>query len=422
MNLSTKQDFIKRLDQYESHPRQQYIGGHFRFESDYNDPFTLVDDENFRYRSFTAVYFMSLHFKNCHFSDCNFSDVAWASAYLENCTFTNSVFSNCEFYESQMRDCEFINCTTSIFLCIDSSLLDIKFKSCLKISELTLTNCQCNLIQFQSCSLFNVHFSRLLKLGRSKNFSFKSCELFNCNFANIDLKKCTFESNILKSNVFINCFINSTTFSQSNKCKGGEYSSIDLHTLSKSEVIGETILQNIFGITEPDIKGFAEGLVKKVTFQSVFISYSFKDRFFAHALNDLLRAKGAITFLWEKDAPGGQRLKKIMSENVRKMDRILFISSIDSLKSAACQFELTEGRKKQNLNWSTVFFPIHIDNYLFEVEEDDIKPNDMRKEYWSNILELREINSLDFSKFNTQSFDQQKFNSIVTKLIASLRK
>jgi hypothetical protein len=138
-------------------------------------------------------------------------------------------------------------------------------------------------------------------------------------------------------------------------------------------------------------------------------------------LNDALNIKEIRTFLWEKDAPGGKMLDEIMTKGIHGYNKILFIASENSIKSKACQFELSEGRKKQEQLWKTIFFPIHIDNYLFKIEKRDIRPTVMADEYWENIQELKRINSIDMSKFNCEQLDLEEFQMLVEKLIEDLR-
>ena len=112
-----------------------------------------------------------------------------------------------------------------------------------------------------------------------------------------------------------------------------------------------------------------------------------------------------------------------MSEEVKAKDRVLFIASAHSLKSEACHFELTEGRKKQEEAWEDVLFPIHIDDYLFELEKESIRPKEKQNEYWKNITELRELNSLSFSDFvNSSSSNKVNFENQLMRLIKGLRK
>jgi len=163
-------------------------------------------------------------------------------------------------------------------------------------------------------------------------------------------------------------------------------------------------------------------MTTKMEYKKIFISYSFKDQAFARALNDTLKKNGVKTFLWENDAPGGEYLEDIMYKNVYNHDVMLFIASEHSLKSKACQFELSTGRKKQEENWNNIFFPIHIDHYLFEVRQNQIRPLDKAEEYWKNIEELKRMNSQDFSLYSalpkdkTIDFEKMVVQKIITQL------
>jgi len=165
------------------------------------------------------------------------------------------------------------------------------------------------------------------------------------------------------------------------------------------------------------------GLTSKIEFQSVFISYSFKDKEFAKKINNELVNKGIFTTLWEKDSPGGKPLKEIMSKGVDEKDRVLFIASKDSLKSPACHFELSGGRRKQEKIWEDVLFPIHIDDYLFKIKKENIRPIEIQNEYWNNILELRNLNSIDFSQFTDQlNYNKRSFDNLIFRMLKGLRK
>ena len=68
-------------------------------------------------------------------------------------------------------------------------------------------------------------------------------------------------------------------------------------------------------------------------------------------------------------------------------------------------------------------FPIHIDNFLFEITKDVIRPKDVQDEYWKNIEELRSLNSIDFSQFiENESSNDLEFEDCIFKLIKGLRK
>lgn len=156
-------------------------------------------------------------------------------------------------------------------------------------------------------------------------------------------------------------------------------------------------------------------------YSSLFISYSFVDKDFVHRLNDSLRNSGVNTFLWEKDAPFGETLKNIMYENVHQYDRVLFVASENSIKSPACQYELSQARHRQDKLWKTILFPIHIDSFLFEISKENIRPREMIEEYWKNIGELREINSLDFTDIVDLPDDDKRFKNKINILLKNLK-
>jgi hypothetical protein len=99
----------------------------------------------------------------------------------------------------------------------------------------------------------------------------------------------------------------------------------------------------------------------------------------------------------------------------------LFIASEHSLKSKACHFELSEARGKQNKEWKDIFFPIHIDDYLFKLCKDDIRPKESREEYWKNVEEIKDFNSVDFIKFRADFKDNTVFDEKVAQLAKDLK-
>jgi hypothetical protein len=107
-----------------------------------------------------------------------------------------------------------------------------------------------------------------------------------------------------------------------------------------------------------------------------------------------------------------------MFENVNKFDRVMFISSENSLKSEACQYELTKAREKQDKTWKTILFPVHIDDFLFNIRKENIRPINKREEYWLNICELREIHSFDFSNKDNIEVPEKNFKKIEELLIS----
>ncbi len=110
-----------------------------------------------------------------------------------------------------------------------------------------------------------------------------------------------------------------------------------------------------------------------------------------------------------------------MTSGIGAHDKLLFIASEHSIRSKACQFELTTARKKQEVSWENVFFPITIDDYLFKVKKNQIRPVELANEYWENIEEIKRVNALDFSPFNNKKFEEDDFNNMFQKIVDGLK-
>ncbi|MES1181709.1 MAG: TIR domain-containing protein [Flavobacterium sp.] len=109
-----------------------------------------------------------------------------------------------------------------------------------------------------------------------------------------------------------------------------------------------------------------------------------------------------------------------MAQEIREYDFFLFISSKNSLKSESCHFELNVARSVYHESWKRMLIPIHIDNFLFEVNDCEI-PLHNRKLFWNNIVELKELNSIDFSVENTYSdnnIDSKKLDKLISSIHA----
>ncbi|HEX8197838.1 MAG TPA: toll/interleukin-1 receptor domain-containing protein [Pyrinomonadaceae bacterium] len=149
-------------------------------------------------------------------------------------------------------------------------------------------------------------------------------------------------------------------------------------------------------------------------YKSVFISYSFKDEIFAKKIHDSFVKRGIRVFLFQKDDPSGY-FTHIMERGVDEHDILLFIASENSIKSNACHFELTAGRKKYERTWNNqIFLPIRIDNSILNIKFNEIPEIENRNEMWTNIEELKKINTKDFSKFNDNKVTKDYENSVDT--------
>ncbi|TDW97145.1 TIR domain-containing protein [Dinghuibacter silviterrae] len=374
------------------------------------------------------IEFVKCTFKNCDLDGIWGFYLIFTKVKFIGCGFRYSRYSHLEFQwnEVSFKRCEFRNVEWD-----EAGLLNISFEDCWLINFKLNGVYPAGNITYSSCNLEGCHFAYI-------NYStddgdpdidpdfydllFSSCTLTDTLFNSVELRNSLFHNTVLYKCAFMECRLSHNAIAVDDDFKSDCYASLDFQTILKSELLSVEIMERYFHVTrEMNIKETVHTMTSKINFYTVFISYSLKDQLFANLLNDALRKKGIRTFLWEKDAPAGKSLEEIMSGGVHKNHKVLFIASEHSIKSKACQFELSEARRKQETLWETIFFPIHIDSYLFSVQKRDIRPISMADEYWENIQELRRVNSIDFSKFNQANIDKNAFELSISKIIQNLQ-
>jgi hypothetical protein len=303
-----------------------------------------------------------------------------------NCTFTNTDFTN------------------------------VSFGGIYPISGVTFSSCE-----FSGSGFYTVAHNNSYKYkSKNKDILFQNCNLSSVIFEYSNLENSNFHDCKLWGATFLNCSVSKKTFfttkSFEKKNPKAIAANFDLLTIKKSLKAGKSILKKYFGIFDDKLLDIASKIETKTEYFSAFISYSFNDKSFASSLHEYLLANNITCFLWEKDAPGGKYLKEIMSSQIKKHEKIIFISSVHSLKSEACQFELSEDRQKQNLDWNEAFIPVYIDNYLFSVQEHQVRPLEKSQEYWKNIVELKNINCINGTDNSTSLKRTKIFANIANAL------
>lgn len=383
-----------------------------------------IENIDITYKSFECTFF-----KNCVFFNCDINHSVFHSSTFVDCQFIQCKFYQTKFLFVELTNCQFIDCTIAGLEFSDLDAKNLIFIDCTEILDLSLRGFGYRSISFVRCYLHHLDVEPMsvndnyTKEINEEKFDFEECIIKESSFDRIDFSKSTFKECDLSLIQFSSCEFSKKTINVSNKTFANEFNMIDIRTILNSPPLDKIVLENIFGINSSDVKEYLIDLTSKIEFQSIFISYSFADKQFAKKINETLNRRGIMTFLWEYDSPGGKSLKNIMSSNIKNKDRVLFIASENSIKSKACQFELSKGREKQEITWNDVFFPIHIDNFLFDLEKEKIRPIESQGEYWKNIQELRKLNSLDFSNFtDAKIIDEHKFEKLIYRLIKGLRK
>ena len=93
---------------------------------------------------------------------------------------------------------------------------------------------------------------------------------------------------------------------------------------------------------------------------SVFISYSFEDTEFAHALNDRLRKGGIATWIASLDIEGGSTIIEQIRSNISKHDRVLLIVSPKSIESRWVTTEVREAVRLEIETGKKIIYPIRL--------------------------------------------------------------
>ena len=382
------------------------------------------------FRDYTFTGSFSILFKDCKFVNCRFENVSGFFCLFTNCKFENNTFLNSRFshIEEYWQGLEFKKCFFKSVQLDEGTFSNVFFNDChfemfymtdfLSTEDTIFNDCYIQSSQFLSINHAN---DEKFVQGDFHDMYFENCIIDRTGFNYVDLRYCNFINTILFDTSFVNCSMLENTIIKTERLKYDSQASIDLQTIIKSENISFDILKHYFNINDPNIKTIVSKVATKVEFKKVFISFSFKDKKFVQRLYDQLTSKGIPCFFWMKDAPPGQPLEDIMTSGIKVHDKVLFIASKDSLKSNACQFELSEGRKKQAETWENTIFPIHIDDFLFQVTKNQIRPIEQANEYWANIEEIKRVNSVDFSEFNKDRINIKKFKEAINKIVTALR-
>ena len=382
----------------------------------------------FKGKTFTSNATLTGRFKSCEFTDCSFENIKGFFLYFEDCRFkncfvNNAIFSHIDldwtgntFEHCNIRNTNFEEGMMFNSIFIDTEFYKTSFAGIYPIDKVSFLNCSFSFTEFQTIG----HNDSYKYKANEKSLLFDNCHFDFTIFEYSNLTKTTFKDCRLYGASLLNCTISNNSF-KTTKAFETKYpdsiaANFDLKTLKNSQDVNKDILRKYFSINDNKIFDLAKAMKANPDYYSVFISYSFKDKESVSKIHNYLKLKNVTCFLWEKDAPGGKFLRQIMSTEIKKHEKIIFISSSNSLKSEACQYELTQGRQKQNLDWSEVFVPIYIDNYLFEVEEFQIKPTDKASEYWKNINELKNINCINGTKMNTTTQRNRLFSEILESI------
>ena len=99
--------------------------------------------------------------------------------------------------------------------------------------------------------------------------------------------------------------------------------------------------------------------------KSVFLSYGAPDVAFARKLNAALNRIGIRTFFFERDAPPGERLHRLMRNAVSNHDCLVLVCSRDSLDRPGVLNEIDEALQREAREGAkSILIPIRLDDYV----------------------------------------------------------
>lgn len=378
--------------------------------------------------NFHDVEFRSVKFINCEFYGvwgfyCNFFNCVFTKCRLINSRFTHFEFGwfGVQFQDSFVRNVEFDEGSVATMLFLSSTIASSNFSGLFHSENIRFYDCTVEDTNFLATTYYEEE-EEIKRDDEYLDLFFEDCQLNNTTFQEINFKNSRLVNTVLFKSAFIDCVLDSDCFTIDKELPYKSFASIDFQTILKSEELNEDILLNYFKINnKTNIKKSISRMTNEVKFSTVFISYSFKDSLIAERINSSLNKEGIRTFLWKNDAPGGKPLEEIMTSGISSHDKLLFIASENSIKSKACQFELTTARKKQEQSWQNVFFPITIDDFIFKVQKSQIRPLEYVEDYWKNIEEIRNVNMLDFKEFTNEVYDDDLFGASLKKIVEGLR-
>ncbi len=369
---------------------------------------------SFGYNNVEKVNFQLIEFGNCLFESVIFIDVNFSLCQLTTCTFLRCTFINTTFSKSHLNSCHFNECDIISLIIEGGNVYYSEFQrnyiNTIKCINTAIVKCELNNNRPDNRNKKSPYFLFIDSILNSSLISFESH--IEYSFVNTKIIANSFVSSVLKNHFFADVTCDSPNY-------------IDLQSLSISEKLNSKILKELFNINGDDIQVYVSDCFLEIKYETVFISFSFKNIDFARQLSQSLLLKGVKTWFWPEDAPGGKRTKDIMYKGIQENERVIFICSEDSLKSVACHYELSEARKKEGQLWKEILFPIAIDKSVFD--EDFIRnirkyKKDVADEWIANIEWLKEYNVLDFSVFIDSKYNADNFNKAINNLVADLRK
>lgn len=227
---------------------------------------------------------------------------------------------------------------------------------------------------------------------RRANLSGVNLEMTDLSFANLmgaELENADMKSTCLAYTIFGDT--NLRHVKNLSLCQHRSKSIIDQMTLMKSGRLPEAFLRGC-GLTEEFIKSVPSLFGSAGNqYYSCYISYSPKDKRFAHRLYETLQSHGIRCWLDEKQLLPGDTIIDQLSRGIGLWDKVLLCCSQHSCNSVWVDREITIAFEKEEQLFRkygrqvSILIPLNLDNYLFGAQWESGKRHEIRSRLAANF-------------------------------------
>lgn len=153
-----------------------------------------------------------------------------------------------------------------------------------------------------------------------------------------------------------------------------------------------------------------ELITEKEMFDTIFISYGSTDIKIAEAINTYLKEKGLKTWFFPDNALPGQKLHRVMFEEINNHDRVLLLCSENALKRSGVLNEIERVLEKEAKHGgSEIIIPITLDKFIYDEWEPD-------KMDIANQIKTRVISEIP------KEINSPEFKDALSKVVNALKK